>query len=121
MTDTSTQQDQSEPAVQQAIVEEVAEVWEAILEDTEEGESKAFADALKAWFDNQMQELHDSRGDAEYQQGTIDVLRSFRQMVQQIKAYDFGMEDMEEWITIETAPEDRYLSAIRYKLDKGSE
>lgn len=116
MTDSSTQQDQSEPAVQQAIVEEVVEGWQAILEDPEEGEDSTFAGALKEWFDNQMQELHDSRGDADYQQGTVDVLRSFRQMIQQIKAYDFGMEDMEEWITTETLPEDLYMKALRAKM-----
>ena len=104
------------PTIQQDLIEEVTEDWRSVIEDPEEGESTTFADALKGWFDNSMQELHDSRGDAEYQQGTIDVLRSFRQMVQQIKAYDFGMEDMEEWITIETLPEDLYMQALRAKM-----
>ena len=118
MTDTQQPQsgDPSLETLQIGIIEEVAEVLQAILEDPEEGESSTFADALKAWFDNQMQELHDSRGDAEYQADIIKGLRSFQQMVRQIKAYDFGMEDAEEWIGIETLPEDLYTKALRAKM-----
>jgi hypothetical protein len=49
-----------------------------------------------------MQELHDSRGDAEYQQSIVAGLKEFRTMIQQVRAYDFGLDSMDEEIAQET-------------------
>lgn len=108
--------DPSLQTLQTGLIEEVQEEWQSRLEDPEEGEDRTFAGALKGYFDQQMQELHDSRGDAAYQADIIKGLRSFQQMIQQVKAYEFGMEDMEEWISIETLPEDLYMKALRAKM-----
>ncbi len=90
-------------ATQLGIIEEVTEEWQDLIEEGEEDGQASFAEQLKAWYDTQMQELHDSAGDLDYQRGTVSGLREFRDMIQQIKAYDFGMEDMEAQIDKETS------------------
>lgn len=90
-------------SAQQEIVEEVTREW---AELTEEGDEElipqSFAEALKGWYDTQMQELHDSRGDAEYQAETVALLREFRTMIQSVQSYDFGFATMEQEIAEET-------------------
>lgn len=93
----------TELELQQEILEEVAEHVRAVAEDPGEDEPHSFAEALKEWFDNQLQELHDSRGDDEYQQETVKLLHAFRTMIRQIKELDFGMAELEDAIAKETA------------------
>lgn len=97
---TSTQQ-HSDPVLQQTIVDELAEDWLDLIEDDSE-ESPTFAEALKGWYDNQMQELHDSRGDAEYQEQIVGTLQAFRTMIQQVQQFDFGFETMDQEVAEET-------------------
>ena len=100
-------------SLQQSIVEEATEEWLTLTEEDAEEAEETFAGALRSWYDTQMDELHDSRGDAEYQQQIIQGLRSFRVMIQQIKEEDFDLDRMEEWIRIETLPQDQYLAALK--------
>lgn len=109
---TTTQQDSSS---QVSLVTQVLDYWQDLIEDDSE-ENITFAEALKGWFDNQMQELHDSRGDAEYQQDTIKELRAFRTMIQQVKDLEFGMADLEADIALETLPEDLYMKALKDRM-----
>lgn len=87
---------------QQQIIEEVVENWQDLTEEDDTETPQSFAEALKGWYDNQMQDLHDSRGDAEYQKDQVAFLRTFRDMVQAIKDLEFGFATMEQEIAEET-------------------
>jgi hypothetical protein len=105
MTTESTTSTQSE-ATAQGVLAEIIEVWPDYLE--EEGQDRTaenFAEACKGWYDNQMQEVHDSAGDDEYQQAIIAGLRIFKTMFTGIQSYDFGMQDMEAEIAEDTDSE----------------
>jgi len=60
------------PAVQLQYMEDLVEQYQS---DVEEGESRSFAESVQAFYDNEIDELHDSSGDAEYQEGVLERMQ----------------------------------------------
>lgn len=50
------------------LMEEIVEDWQDRIED---GETVTFPDALQGYYGNLMDDLHDSRGDKEHQDGLL--------------------------------------------------
>lgn len=62
------------PEYQEAILSEIAEyVTDYLAEDAESGDT--FIDALEAWYGNLWDDLHDSKGDQEYQQEILERMQ----------------------------------------------
>jgi hypothetical protein len=106
------------PSLQHAIIEETVDEWQSTIEDPEEDEDQSFAGALLGWYETQLLELHDSRGDADYQQDIIKLLRAFPEMIKQIKETEFGFETLEEEIRVETLPEEEYSERLRKQMEQ---
>jgi len=103
---TSTQKSFPASQDQFTIIDMVVTDWQADIAEGELIEGATFADQLKAWFDNQMDELHDSRGDDDYQGDIAKSLRNFKEMIQQIKGFDYQLEKLEAEIASETTDQD---------------
>jgi len=113
MTTSQDPQDKAEQtALEQDIISQVQETWEADQEEDGPEQSWSFAEQLKGWFDNQRDELHDSRGDTEYQDDIIAGLVAFKHMIAELQSFDFGTEDLMEEIRIEGLPQDEYLAYL---------
>lgn len=64
------------PEYREQILAELDEsVTAAIIEDAANEEDVSFLSAVQAWYDNLLDDLHDSVGDQEYQQGCLERMQ----------------------------------------------
>jgi biotin-(acetyl-CoA carboxylase) ligase len=68
------------PLTPEDVLEEIVEEWEAIKEEGDDTEDVSFFGAVQNYFWNLSDEMHDSRGDAEYQRGVVERIVAVRRL-----------------------------------------
>lgn len=80
------------------MVEEILDDWRDRVED---GETVTFVSAFRGYYDNLMDDLHDSRGDKEHQDGLLErmaICERIMSDIQLVPKYDEAEKAVEtEW------------------------
>lgn len=80
MTATGTDTEERGPISPEDVLEEITEEWDALKAEADEDEPVSFFGAVQDYYWNLFDDLHDSAGDAEYQQGVVERIAAVQQL-----------------------------------------